>query len=122
MKIAPIKTAVRLTSIQKMSSLQTNPYDTDQLPPSMEKKHEQDTIPLRREPLFSDDTRAKLKRLREHHFHPSNLPDSPEFGTNQYMDINEELKKQLKAIVSTFNAPIRYAVAYGDGLLKGKEV
>lgn len=90
------------------------------LPPSMQKKTEKETTPIKnsKNQLFSDETRVKLERLRQHHFHPSNIPDSPDFGTNQYMNINEELKQQLKDVVSTFNAPVRYAVAYGSGVFK----
>ena len=68
--------------------------------------------------LFSDETRLRLERLRQLHFHPTNIPDSPDFGTNQYININEELKQQLKNIVSQFNAPIRYAFAYGSGVFQ----
>lgn len=91
------------------------------LPPSMQKKTEKETTPIKQQPknqLFSDETRVKLERLRQHHFHPSNIPDSPDFGTNQYMNINEELKQQLKDVVSTFNAPVRYAIAYGSGVFR----
>lgn len=82
----------------------------------MQKKTEKETTPIKNKELFSDETRVKLERLRKHHFHPSNIPDSPDFGTNQYMNINEELKQQLKNVVSQFNAPVRYAVAYGSGV------
>lgn len=58
--------------------------------------------------------------MRQLHFHPTNIPDSPDFGTNQYININEELKQQLKGIVSQFHAPIRYAFAYGSGVFKQK--
>ncbi|CAO3657550.1 unnamed protein product [Mucor hiemalis] len=90
------------------------------LPPSMQKKTAKETTRIhpKNKELFSDETRVKLERLRQHHFHPTNIPDSPDFGTNQYMSINEELKQQLKNVVSTFNAPVRYAVAYGSGVFR----
>lgn len=96
-----------------MSSLETNHYTNSDLPlpPSMQKKTAKET-----KELFSDETRIRLERLRQHRFHPSNIPDSPDFGTNQHMNINEELKSQLKNVVSQFNAPVRYAVAYGSGV------
>ncbi|KAI8984411.1 mitochondrial matrix Mmp37 [Mycotypha africana] len=34
------------------------------------------------------------------------------------MKINEDLKQQLKDVISEFNAPIRYAVAYGSGVFQ----
>lgn len=100
-------------------SLEPNHYTSNSelpLPPSMQKKTAQETEPLKNNELFSDETRTRLERLRQHRFHPTNIPDSPDFGTNQYMNINEELKQQLKDVVSQFNAPVRYAVAYGSGV------
>jgi translocator assembly and maintenance protein 41 len=106
--------------VRQMSSLETgsNHISNDMpLPPSMQKKTAQETTPIKHtKELFSDETRTRLERLRQHHFHPTNIPDSPDFGTNQYMNINEELKQQLKDVVSQFNAPVRYAVAYGSGV------
>ncbi|KAF7725018.1 Mitochondrial translocator assembly and maintenance protein 41 [Apophysomyces ossiformis] len=67
---------------------------------------------------FSEETQRRLARLREHRFHPTNIPDSPDFGTNQYINIDEKLKEQLKRILTQFNAPIRYAFAYGSGVFQ----
>lgn len=39
-----------------------------------------------------------------------------EFGYNQYIKINEDLKAELKQVLWQFNAPIMYAVAYGSGV------
>ncbi|KAG2197992.1 hypothetical protein INT47_004959, partial [Mucor saturninus] len=107
-----------VASSRSMSSLESNHYTSNTdlpLPPSMQKKTAQETKTIKKE-LFSDETRTRLERLRQHRFHPSNIPDSPDFGTNQHMNINEELKLQLKNVVSQFNAPVRYAVAYGSGV------
>jgi translocator assembly and maintenance protein 41 len=85
----------------------------------MQKKKAEETTPLKSNgPLFSDETRVKLERLRQHHFHSTNLPDSPDFGTNQHMSINEDLKQELKNVVSQFHAPVRYAFAYGSGVFQ----
>ncbi|KAG0171011.1 Mitochondrial translocator assembly and maintenance protein 41 [Apophysomyces sp. BC1015] len=70
------------------------------------------------DPLFTEETQLRFERLRQHQFHPTNMPDSPDFGTNQYISIDEELKQQLKDIVSQFNAPVRYAIAYGSGVFR----
>ncbi|KAG0749798.1 hypothetical protein G6F26_006461 [Rhizopus arrhizus] len=93
-------------------SLETHTVTSTSPPPPLQQKKKLDSK------LFPEETRAKLERLRQHHFHPSNIPDSPDFGTNQYMNINEELKQQLKAVVSQFHAPVRYAVAYGSGVFR----
>ncbi|KZT60106.1 Mmp37-domain-containing protein [Calocera cornea HHB12733] len=45
--------------------------------------------------------------------HPS-LP--PSFGRNQLLSVPDETKQKLNSIVSSFNAPIRYAFAYGSGV------
>ncbi|KAG0169410.1 Mitochondrial translocator assembly and maintenance protein 41 [Apophysomyces sp. BC1015] len=68
--------------------------------------------------IFSEETQRRLARLREHRFNPTNMPDSPDFGTNQYINIDKELKEQLKRILAQFNAPIRYAFAYGSGVFR----
>ena len=39
-----------------------------------------------------------------------------EFGYNQYIKINEDLKQELKQVLWQFNAPIMYAIAYGSGV------
>ncbi|OAD74633.1 hypothetical protein PHYBLDRAFT_155096 [Phycomyces blakesleeanus NRRL 1555(-)] len=68
------------------------------------------------ETSYEKGARERLDRLRKHNFHPSNTPNSPDFGTNQYISINEELKQKLKDVVLQFNAPVRYAFAYGSGV------
>ncbi|SAL99186.1 hypothetical protein [Absidia glauca] len=84
-------------------------------PPPPPSSHHTSTKPPS---LFNDETRAHLERLRQHHFHASNLPDSPDFGINQYLNINEELRQQLKDVVAQFHAPVRYAFAYGSGVFR----
>lgn len=39
-----------------------------------------------------------------------------EFGYNQHMAINEEIREKLRSIIWKFNAPIKYAFAYGSGV------
>ncbi|EJT98715.1 Mmp37-domain-containing protein [Dacryopinax primogenitus] len=45
--------------------------------------------------------------------HPS-LP--PSFGRNQFLSVPDETKLKLNSVVASFNAPIRYAFAYGSGV------
>lgn len=96
-------------------SLETDSHISTSPPPPLPSQPQAKKLDSK---LFTDETRMKLERLRQHHFHPSNIPDSPDFGTNQYININEELKQQLKGVVSQFHAPIRYAVAYGSGVFR----
>lgn len=45
----------------------------------------------------------------------SELPQT-NFGVNQHIKINEELREALRRILWQFKAPIRYAFAYGSGV------
>lgn len=47
--------------------------------------------------------------------HFSELPHT-NFGVNQHIVINDELKEALRQILWQFKAPIRYAFAYGSGV------
>ena len=38
------------------------------------------------------------------------------FGTNQHMYVNDEMKERLRSVLWEFKAPVRYAVAYGSGV------
>ncbi|KAI8370336.1 mitochondrial matrix Mmp37-domain-containing protein [Radiomyces spectabilis] len=111
--------ATRCYSVHSDTYNSTSPNAPPPPPPAQTKKSNdapQNKTPT--EPLFTEETRERLARLRQHHFHSTNIPDSPDFGTNQYININEELRQQLKDIVSTFNAPVRYAFAYGSGVFQ----
>ncbi|GAO51974.1 Mmp37-domain-containing protein [Saitoella complicata NRRL Y-17804] len=44
----------------------------------------------------------------------SKLPK--EFGANQHLVIDQEVKERLRSVLWQFNAPIRYAFAYGSGV------
>lgn len=49
--------------------------------------------------------------------HISSFSDLPvEFGYNQHISIDNELRERLRAILWKFNAPIKYAFAYGSGV------
>lgn len=40
------------------------------------------------------------------------------FGANQHISIDDTLKEKLRGILWKFNAPIRYAFAYGSGVFQ----
>jgi hypothetical protein len=40
------------------------------------------------------------------------------FGANQHISIDEALKERLRSVLWKFNAPIRYAFAYGSGVFQ----
>ncbi|RPA80450.1 Mmp37-domain-containing protein [Ascobolus immersus RN42] len=45
---------------------------------------------------------------------PKALP--ADFGANQDMQIDDAMKSELRSLLATFRAPIRYAFAYGSGV------
>ncbi|RUP43554.1 hypothetical protein BC936DRAFT_137016 [Jimgerdemannia flammicorona] len=59
-----------------------------------------------------------VRRPPSHFFNPTNIPGSPDFGANQDLRIDEETKQRLKAVLNTFRAPVRYAIAYGSGVFQ----
>lgn len=42
----------------------------------------------------------------------------PTFGKNQFLPVADSTRTLLESIVSNFNAPIRYAFAYGSGVFE----
>jgi hypothetical protein len=46
----------------------------------------------------------------------SQLPTN--FGANQHISIDDALKEKLRSVLWRFNAPIRYAFAYGSGVFQ----
>ncbi|KAL1715376.1 mitochondrial matrix Mmp37-domain-containing protein [Schizophyllum commune] len=48
--------------------------------------------------------------------HPRALP--PDFGRNQFLPVSSTTRELLESIVAQFNAPIRYAFAYGSGVFE----
>lgn len=58
-----------------------------------------------------------LERNIRSYQHISSFSDLPlEFGYNQHISIDNKLQEQLRAILWKFNAPIKYAFAYGSGV------
>lgn len=51
----------------------------------------------------------------------SNFSDLPQgFGTNQHLDVGDEVRDNLRAVLRTFRAPVRFAFAYGSGVFPQK--
>ncbi|VVT58372.1 uncharacterized protein SAPINGB_P006173 [Magnusiomyces paraingens] len=56
------------------------------------------------------------KNLGKHH-QINSFADLPlEFGHNQHIAINNDMRERLRSILWNFNAPIKYAFAYGSGV------
>ena len=55
-------------------------------------------------------------RRNEHTRNPYLPYLSPTFGNNQLLPVADSTRTLLESIVSKFNAPIRYAFAYGSGV------
>jgi hypothetical protein len=73
--------------------------------PSEKKSSESFSFPKYNEKTYADD----VKKF-------SQLPIN--FGANQHISINDELKEKLRGVLWKFNAPIRYAFAYGSGVFQ----
>ncbi|KAG9006507.1 Mitochondrial translocator assembly and maintenance protein 41 [Tulasnella sp. JGI-2019a] len=66
--------------------------------------------PIRYNPSVSSDFDHSFGTVLSH------LPR--QFGANQRLTVPDETRKVLEDVVSTFEAPIRYAFAYGSGVFK----
>lgn len=80
-----------------------------------------------KEETSSDSSADRPYRVREQHTRRTtskeqskdtidiaNLPKN--FGINQHIPVNDQLKEDLRMVLEQFNAPIRYAFAYGSGV------
>lgn len=76
-------------------------------PPAKNEKHSSDQIQF---PKYNEKTYgADVKKF-------SQLPVN--FGANQHISIDDTLKEKLRGVLWKFNAPIRYAFAYGSGVFQ----
>jgi len=97
--------AVRLLSTEQVTSSTGAP----ELPPHLPPPHGHNTRPPTRSRL-NPAPRPAVSRNR-----PS-LPAS--FGRNQILPVTDSTRALLESIVQEFNAPIRYAFAYGSGVFE----
>ncbi|KIY48638.1 Mmp37-domain-containing protein [Fistulina hepatica ATCC 64428] len=84
----------------------TNPDLPPPLPPKRPQPPRSNLYPRPR-PVSTDYT---------HHRFLPNLP--PTFGRNQLLPVSNTTRALLESIVAQFNAPIRYAFAYGSGVFE----
>ena len=61
-------------------------------------------------------TNKVSSNLTNYNYKITYLP--PGFGSNQQIKINSELEKELQEILSSFNAPIDFALGYGSGVFE----
>ena len=107
--MVPRSRGLILVSFPKRSSSRLYPiflrfYST----PSNNEKHsssEQILLPKYNEKTYG----ADVKKF-------SQLPVN--FGANQHISIDDTLKEKLRGVLWKFNAPIRYAFAYGSGVFQ----
>lgn len=80
-------------------------------------------LPPPKHPITSPSSKPKARsglypRPRPAHL-PNPLPDlPPTFGRNQLLPVSNSTRALLESIVSQFDAPIRYAFAYGSGVFE----
>ncbi len=89
----------------------TNPASNPSVPPSTTKESSSSTSDTKSEKKFFE---TELDQPEYDAYSHTSMPKN--FGTNQYMEINEELRSRLRQVLWQFKAPIRYAVAYGSGV------
>jgi Phosphatidate cytidylyltransferase, mitochondrial len=84
--------------VRQLSTLPRPPSDKDESPESIQF------------PKYNTKTYgAEVKKF-------SQLPVN--FGANQHISIDDQLKEKLRSVLWKFNAPIRYAFAYGSGVFQ----
>src|ERR1700738_2847287 len=101
-RIKPIH-PVRPTPL--LSFCRHNPLTLRHYSTPTDKKPESFSFPKYNEKTYADDEK-KFSQL------PIN------FAANQHISINDELKEKLRGVLWKFNAPIRYAFAYGSGVFQ----
>lgn len=76
------------------------------------------TPPSSRQPKLSFQDLSNYLELNVGSYdHISSFQDLPmEFGSNQHIAIDNELRERLRVQLWKFNAPIKYAFAYGSGV------
>ncbi|KAI0927162.1 hypothetical protein AcV5_007770 [Taiwanofungus camphoratus] len=105
------KSRVFTVVVRSLSTETATPSGADLPPPPPPGKH----------PTPKPATRARLNpapRPAHPHRHQvlAHLP--PSFGRNQFLPVADSTRALLESIVEQFNAPIRYAFAYGSGVFE----
>jgi translocator assembly and maintenance protein 41 len=99
----------RTISIRSLSTESTTPSKTSQtLPPPTPTKH-----PASKSRILDPKPRPAISHRRQA------LPTlPPNFGRNQLLPVSNSTRALLESIVAQFDAPIRYAFAYGSGVFE----
>jgi Phosphatidate cytidylyltransferase, mitochondrial len=96
----------RIPYTSRHYSIPTSPPPSPPPPPG---KKQSSSKPIQF-PKYNEKTYvADLKKF-------SQLPVN--FGANQHISIDDKLKEKLRGVLWKFNAPIRYAFAYGSGVFQ----
>lgn len=73
--------------------------------------------PQRKPKLSLQELNSYLEHNIGSYNHISSFSDLPlEFGYNQHISIDNEIRERLRALLWKFNAPIKYAFTYGSGV------
>ncbi|CCC68226.1 hypothetical protein NCAS_0B01420 [Naumovozyma castellii] len=73
-------------------------------------------LPLLEEGIRKSD--ELTSNFTDYMFRFNRLP--PNFASNQFMSLDQELQRELTQIMDNFDAPIRYAFGYGSGVFEQK--
>ncbi|KAF5369318.1 hypothetical protein D9758_002729 [Tetrapyrgos nigripes] len=116
-----LHSALRNSSKAQVSTIITRSFATEV--PSTSTTSESTLLPPKH-PTDSGSNKPRPSRL-----YPSPRPASPRthpvlthlpptFGRNQFLPVSNSTRALLESIVAEFNAPIRYAFAYGSGVFE----
>ncbi|KAF9046577.1 mitochondrial matrix Mmp37-domain-containing protein [Panaeolus papilionaceus] len=73
-------------------------------------------LPLAKSPANKVRFYPRPRPAQPHYHHLPRLP--PTFGRNQLLPVSDNTRALLESIVAQFDAPIRYAFAYGSGVFE----
>ncbi|KAI0702304.1 mitochondrial matrix Mmp37-domain-containing protein [Cytidiella melzeri] len=109
----PRRAVISRLAVRSLSTEQVHSSSgTPQLPPHLPPPTGHGTRPASRSRI-NPAPRPAVSRTRQA------LPSLPStFGRNQILPVADSTRALLEAIVSEFNAPIRYAFAYGSGVFE----
>ncbi|KDR82819.1 hypothetical protein GALMADRAFT_57591 [Galerina marginata CBS 339.88] len=124
MSILP--SVIRITKPSQRASLRlvvVRSYATESLPSSSSSastSSNPDPLPLPLKPNTASKPRLypRPRPAVSHHHHPPLPKLPPSFGRNQLLPVSNSTRALLEAIVAGFEAPIRYAFAYGSGVFE----
>ncbi|THU87028.1 Mmp37-domain-containing protein [Dendrothele bispora CBS 962.96] len=118
-----LPSALRNSSKLQVSTIFIRSFATETIP-STSSSNSSETLPPPKHPTDPGTTKPRASRLYlsprpVSSRAPISLPHlPPSFGRNQLLPVSNSTRALLESVVAEFNAPIRYAFAYGSGVFE----